>query len=387
MKVFLPLFVFAVSATFAAQSGGPVPPRFSVENMDRSADPRTDFARFAYGKWLENNPIPADKSRWGGFDELAQYNWQALKQILESVSAAQNQEGSPAAKVAGLYLSAINTNRINSLGLKPLEADLARIDAIKNREDLAHALAYFHNHGVSGVFRISVGPDQKNSDMNALHASQGGLSLPSKDYYFAERFENIRTSFVAHVTKMLTLAGTSEDSAAKEAKTIFEVEKALAQNSKSPVELRDAVANYNKMPTAELKAKVKAFPLDVYLADRAIIGPATEDIIVGQPKFYEGLQELIESRPISDWKSYMRYQLVNDAASFLSEPFEKERFHFYATVLSGTPEMEPRWQRAARVIDRSLGEALGKLYVDRYYPPEAEKRMAELIKNLQNRDA
>jgi putative endopeptidase len=382
MKVFIPLFLF-VASTFAAQPSAPVPPRFSVNNMDRTADPRKDFARFAYGKWLENNPIPADKSRWGGFDELAQYNWQVLKQILESVSTASNPEGSPAAKVAGLYLSAINTNHINSLGLKPLEADLTRIDAIKNREDLAHALAYFHNHGVSGIFRIGVGPDQKNSDMNALHASQGGLSLPSKDYYFAERFENIRTSFVAHVTKMLTLAGTSEDSAAKEAKTIFEVEKALAQNSKSPVELRDAVANYNKMPTTELKAKVKAFPFDLYLADRAIIGPATEDIIVGQPKFYEGLQELIESRPISDWKSYLRYQLLNDAASFLSEPFEKERFHFYATVLSGTPEMEPRWQRGARVIDRSLGEALGKLYVDRYYPPEAEKRMAELIKNLQ----
>jgi putative endopeptidase len=382
MKAFV-LLLTIIATTFAAQTSAPAPPRFNVENMDRSADPREDFAKFAYGKWLERNPIPSDKSRWGGFDELAQYNWGALRQILESDSKALKQDESPAAKVAGLYQSAMNTNKINALGLKPLEADLSRIEAIKTKEDLAHTLAYFHNHGVGGLFRIGVGPDQKNSDMNALHASQGGFSLPSRDYYFAERFENIRTSFVAHVTKMLTLAGSSEEAAAKEAKTIFEVEKSLAQNAKTPVELRDAVANYNKMPTADLKAKVHGFPFDAYLTDRAIIGPAAEDIIVGQPKFYEGLQELLESRPISDWKSHLRYQLLSDAASFLSVPFEQERFHFYSTVLSGTPEMEPRWQRAARVIDRSLGEALGKLYVDRYYPPEAEKRMAEMIKNLQ----
>src|SRR4051794_21522173 len=160
---FFVLLIDLVASTFAAEPAAPVPPRFSVNNMDRSADPRKDFARFAYGNWLEKNPIPSDKSRWGGFDELAQYNWQALKQILESVATAGNQNGSPAAKVAGLYLSAMDTKRINSLGLKPLEADLARIEAIKNREDLAHALAYFHNRGVSGLFRISVGPDQKNS--------------------------------------------------------------------------------------------------------------------------------------------------------------------------------------------------------------------------------
>jgi putative endopeptidase len=367
----------------AADTSTPVPPRFSVQNMDRSADPKKDFARFAYGNWLDHNPIPADKSRWGGFDELAQYNWKALHQILESVSTAPNPEGSPEAKVADLYRSAMDTNHINSLGLKPLEADLARVDAVKTLDDLAHTLAYFHNDGIGGLFRIGVGPDQKNSDMNALHASQGGMSLPSKDYYFAERFESARSNFVIHVAKMFTLAGASEDSAAKDAKTVFEVEKALAQNAKAPVELRDALANYNPMHTADLKSKVGAFPFDAYLKDRAIIGPAAEEIIVGQPKFYEGLQDQLTARPIAEWKAYLRYQLLNDSAPFLSEPFEKERFHFYATILSGTPEMEPRWQRSARVIDRSLGEALGQLYVGKYYPPEAEKRMAEMIKNLQ----
>jgi len=308
MKRFFFLLALAVANAFAAETSAPIPPRFSVENMDRTADPRKDFARFAYGNWLEKNPIPADKSRWGGFDELAQYNWKALEQILESVSTASNAEGSPAAKVADLYRSAMDTNRINNLGLKPLEADLARVDAIKSLDDLAHTLAYFHDHGIGGLFRISVGPDQKNSDMNALHASQGGMSLPSKDYYFAERFESARSNFVAHVARMLTLAGEPADAAAKDARTIFEVEKSLAQNAKAPVELRDAVANYNPMKTAELKSKVSAFPLDAYLKDRAIIGPAAEDIIVGQPKFYEGLQEQLASRPLSDWKSYLRYQ-------------------------------------------------------------------------------
>jgi putative endopeptidase len=182
---------------------------------------------------------------------------------------------------------------------------------------------------------------------------------------------------------MLKLAGVSDEVAAREAKTIFELEKSLAENSKAPVELRDALANYNKMPTVELKSKVRAFPLDLYLVERNITGPAAKDIIVGQPKFFDGVNQQLTSRPLSEWKAYLRYQVLADAASFLSEPFEKERFRFYATIISGTPEMEPRWQRSARVVDRALGEALGQLYVERYYPAEARARMAQMITNLQ----
>ena len=167
-----------------------------------------------------------------------------------------------------------------------------------------------------------------------------------------------------------------------DAKTVLEVEKSLAMNAKTPVELRDRMANYNKMPTAKLIAKIGSFPFALYLAERGISGPAAEEIIVGQPKFFDGLQEQFAARPLSDWKPYLRYHALNSAAPALAAPFEQENFRFYSTVLRGTPTMEPRWQRAARMVDAGIGEALGELYVAQYYPPHAKARMDELISNI-----
>src|SRR3989441_4951954 len=208
------------------------------------------------------------------------------------------------------------------------------------------------------------------------------MSLPSKGYYYAEPFEKVRVAFVEHVAKMLARAGDTSEPAAAGAKTVFEVETALAANAKTPAELRDALANYNKMPTADLAGKVPVFPFARYLADRGITGPAAADIIVGQPKFFEGLQVQLASRPLADWKVYLRYHVLRSAAPYLAAPFEAETFRFYSTVMRGTPAMEPRWQRASRVIDGTIGEALGRLYVERYYPPEAEARMDEMIRNI-----
>jgi putative endopeptidase len=203
------------------------------------------------------------------------------------------------------------------------------------------------------------------------------MSLPSRGHYFDPQFEKIRAAFVEHVAKMLALAGDTPEAAAAGAKTVFEVEKSLAAGAKTPVELRDSLANYNKMPTAELEAKLPMFK--PYLAGRGV-GPA--EVIVGQPKFFEGLQAQLAARPLADWKVYLRYRLLRAAAPYLASPFEAESFRFYATVMRGTPAMEPRWQRASRTIDGAMGEALGKLYVERYYPPEAEVRMDEMIRNI-----
>src|SRR5258706_510678 len=204
----------------------------------------------------------------------------------------------------------MNTAAIDSAGLKPVEAELARLAAIASTAELARALARMHNLGVGGFFRIRVEADEKNSEVNALYAYQGGMSLPSKGYYFDEQFEKIRAAFAEHVAKMLALAGDTPESAAAGAKTVFEVEKALAANAKTPAELRDALANYNKMPTADLAGKVPVFPLARYLADRGIAGPAAGTIIVGQPKFFEGLQAQLAARPLSDWKIYLRYHVL-----------------------------------------------------------------------------
>lgn len=344
---------------------------------------KNDFAKFAFGNWLKAHPIPADKATWGGFPELRQYNWNALKSVLEETSSAKNKSGSVEQKVGDFYLSALDTNAINKASLKPIRAELRKIDSIKSQKDLARIVAHFHDNGVPALFRTSVNADRKNSSTNAFHASQGGISLPggrsSRDYYFKPEFEKIRTAFIEHVSKVFVLAGEDSDKAANDARTVFDVEKSLAGISKTPTELRDTVANYNKMSTAELQSKFPAFPLTTYLSQRNL---KPSQVIVGQPKFFEGLQTEFEKRPLSDWKTYLRYQLLRDSAPLLAGPFEQEHFRFFSSIVAGTPQMEPRWQRAAQVIDGNLGEALGQLYVARFYPPEARARMDELIRNV-----
>ncbi len=366
----------------AAEPARPVPPRFSAGYMDASADPRADFARYAFGAWQKMNPVPPDKARWGSFNELEQYNQLALKGILEAAAARTHKPGSVEQKVGDFFKSAMDTAAVDAAGLKPVEADLARVAAIASTAELARSLAALHDRGVDGFFRVLVRADQKRSEINALYAYQGGMSLPSKGYYFDEQFEKFRAAFVEHVAKMLALAGDAPEAAAVGARTVLDLEKALAADAKTPAELRDALANYNRMPTADLAGKLPVFPLARYLADRGIAGPAAADIVVGQPRFFEGLQRQLSGRPLADWKVYLRYHVLRAAAPYLAAPFEAEHFRFYSTVLRGTPEMEPRWQRSARTIDGTIGEALGQLYVERYYPPEAKARMDEMIRNI-----
>ncbi len=360
----------------------PVAPRFSVAHMDTTVDPRADFARYAWGNWMKNSPVPADKSSWGSFNELDQFNQAALRGVLEAAAARSHEPGSVEQKVGDFFASAMNTTAIDTAGLKPIAADLAAVAAIATPADLARQVARLHNRQVIVLFNLGVAPDEKNSVLNVLQANQGGLSLPSKDYYFGEQFEKFRTGYVEHVTKMFALAGDAPEAAAAGAKLVFEVEKSLAANARTPVELRDSLANYNKMTTADLIAKVPAFPFPLYLQERGIAGPAAAEIIVGQPKFFEGLQAQLAARPLADWKAYLRYRLLRASAPYLSAALEAESFHFYSTVLRGTPAMEPRWQRSARVVDGEIGEALGQLYVAQYYPPEAKARMEELIRNV-----
>ncbi|HWA27750.1 MAG TPA: M13 family metallopeptidase [Lacunisphaera sp.] len=379
--LFLAALCGAVSIP-AAEAAKPVAPRFSPANMDTSVAPGTDFAHYAWGNWAKSNPVPEDKSRWGSFNELDQYNQNALKGILETAAAKSHEPGSVEQKVGDFYASAMNTAAIDAAGLKPVEVDLAQVAGIKDLDDLAKALAVLHNSGIGGFFVTIVDADEKNSTMNILQAGQGGLSLPSRDYYFDERYEKQRAAFVEHVTKMFTLAGDTPEAAAAAAKTVFEAEKGLAEKARTPVQLRDSIANYNKMPTTELVAKFPAFPYLTYLAERGIGGPAAAEIDVGQPEFFEGLQAQLTTRPLADWKTYLRFRVLRAAAPYLAAPFEQESFRFNSTVLRGTPAMEPRWQRSARVVDGQIGEALGQLYVAQYYPPAAQARMAEMIANI-----
>jgi putative endopeptidase len=348
--------------------------------MDRSTNPAVDFYLFANGQWIKDNPIPPDKSSWGGFQELAERNWFTVRQILEEVSHAAATPRTPRRQVGDFFLSAIDTNRIEKAGLKPLQADLKRIERVKDARSLLTALGELHDLGCGGLFRADFGPDDRNSSIYAAGLMQGGLSLPDRDYYLKDSFADIRAKYRGHVEKMFLVLGEKPADAAQHANTVIALETELAKACRTRVELRDPEKNYNKIVHADLLKRYAAMAWPEYFAARKMAEPKYE--VVGQPEFFDALNRLLQERPISDWKTYLRWHLVRASAPYLPSAFVEENFAFYGRVLRGQPEQEPRWKRAAHVIDGSIGEALGQLYVEKCFPPEARARMLEMVEGL-----
>ncbi|HYC70342.1 MAG TPA: M13 family metallopeptidase [Opitutaceae bacterium] len=381
------LFAFA---SLAAAACAPLPAaeeliplEFNVNLMDRTVDPRVDFNAYANGGWLKSTEIPADKSRWGAFDMLGENNWRRVKALLEEAAANPGAAGSLRQKVGDFFATALDTAAIDAAGLRPIEAELARIARVASVEDLVRAAAVSHAHIGSPLCGTSVYADQRNNDVVILYLAQGGLSLPTRDYYFAPEHEKFRTAFVEHVAKMLELAGGAPAEAAAQAKVVFELERKMAESAKTPTELRDPIANYNKMSVDEAVAAMPGFPLKLFLAEIGI--PADQrEIIVSQPKFLAALGRLLTSEPLDSWKTYLRYHLLKNTAPHLAAPFENENFRFYGQTLNGTPQQEPRWQRAARSVDAYIGFAAGQLYVEKYYPPAVRARLEAMIQNMRD---
>ncbi len=365
---------------FAAEAPPPVP-RFSVSYMDKSVPPGVDFYRYADGAWVKDNPVPADKSRWGAFAELQERNYYQIRQILNTASADTSaRPESPRRLVGDFYASAMDTNLIEKLSFKPIVDDLTRVAHIESSRDLFAALAAFHNEGVGGLFGAGVGPDAKDSSIYAFEVSQGGLSLPDRDYYLKDEFAKELAAYRTHVTKMFILLGEKPSEAAAHAGTVLDLETALAKASRSRVELRDPNKNYNKLTASALLARNPEIQWKVYLSDRDLA--KVPYAIVGQPEFFAAVNQLVRERPVDDWRVYLRWHVLHSAAPYLQHAVEDENFAFFGKELTGQPEPEPRWKRAAGVIDRSIGEALGQLYVEQYFPPPAKARMTELVDNL-----
>jgi putative endopeptidase len=349
--------------------------------MDRSVDPAVDFYHFAAGNWLKNNPVPADKSRWSGFEELQERNWKLIREILESSTADKSAaRQAPRREVGDFFASAMDTNRLEKLAFKPIETDLKRIERIKSTKALFELIADFHERGIGSLFNDGVSPDAKNSGFYAFHLSQGGLGLPDRDYYLKDDFAKQREDYRAHIAKMFSLLGENATEAAKDAALVFDIETALAKTSRTRVELRDPNANYNKFKIRDFAATNSASAWPGYFRSAGL--EKVPDVIVGQPEFFAALDKMMETRPLADWKTYLRWHLLSSTAPYLHRAAEDENFAFYGTKLRGQLEPEPRWQRAAHVIDGSIGEALGELYVQKYFPPSARVRMNELIDNL-----
>jgi putative endopeptidase len=358
----------------------PAVPRFSITNCDLAVEPSVDFYRHAAGTWVKNNPVPADKSRWSSFIELQERNWYLIHQILDSLTNGTGRFQAPTRQVADFYRSAMDTNRLEELGAKPIQPLLRRIDRVKSTQQMAALLAEFHQIGIGGCFGMGVEADETNSALYTLRFGQGGLSLPDRDYYLSEKFAKQRAAYVVHVENMFGLLGEAPAQAKADAATVLALETALARASKSRVDLRDPIANYHKIAVAELVRSYPETHLDRYLDElnQARLPAA----VVGQPEFFAALNSLLKEESLDHWKTYLRWHVVHSTASCLSSAFENEAFAFYGVILRDQQVQEPRWQRAARSIDGQIGEALGQMFVEKYFPPSARARMAELVENV-----
>jgi len=370
----------------AGQANGPASSEargIDLESLDKTCEPCQDFYRFANGEWVKKNPVPAAYPRWGRFDALAEANREHLRQILEKAAAnGSAAPGSNEQKIGDFYASCMDEPRINADGAKPLEPELARIDAIQNVAGLRTEVGRLQALGIRAVFRFGSTQDEKNSSQVIGGADQGGLGLPDRDYYTKtdDKSKQIREQYVEHITKMFVLLGDQRAKADADAKTILNLETKLAEASLTRVERRDPEKTYHKMNRGQLRKMTPNFSWESYF--REIGYPGIQTVDVSAPKFFETVSQELKAEPLPAWKTYLRWHLVNAAAPWLSQPFVDEDFNFKGRILEGTQELMPRWRRCVAAADRELGEALGQFYVQQYFPAEAKTRAQEMVSHL-----
>jgi predicted metalloendopeptidase len=352
-----------------------------LKNLDASVKPGDDFFQFANGGWMKTNPVPAAYSQWGAFHEVDEFNKKSLHAILEKAAKIEK-PGSLEDLVGSFYASGMNESAVNLAGSTPLRADLERLSRVSSPAEVQAAIAVLHHENIHAGFIFASEPDPKDSTMVIGGMGQAGLGLPDRDYYFRddEKSKALREQYVAHVTKMFELAGDSPDAAKAAAASVMRLETALASDSKTNVELRDPVANYNKFTISDLQKLTPNFNWKSYFAAIGLAEPAFVD--VGQPKFFAALSVQLEKAPIADWQAYLRWHLLHGAAPYLSAPFVNENFDFYGKALTGAKELRERWKRVLDRVDGSVGEALGQLYVAENFPPDSKRRMLALVENL-----
>ncbi len=359
-------------------------PPLDPKNMDTSVKPGDDFFLYADGNWIKQTEIPPEYSRWGAFNELIERNNDALHTIAEKASQTQvDPKLAPETqKVGDYYASGMDEQAIEAMRTKPLQEKLNRIDMIKDRQDVLAEIAHLHSIGVNAFFNFGAGQDAKDSTRDIAQAVQGGLGMPDRDYYTKQDpdMKGKREKYIAHVTKMLTLLGEPAGKAAEDAKKIMALETKLAEASRTRVQLRDPIKNYNKMGVRQLQDLTPDWNWSDYFKKIDLVEPG--DINVRQPEFFKAAANSFKSTPIDDWKAYLRWNLINATAPYLSKDFVDEEFDFNERTLRGTQQIKPRWKRVIASEDDAIGEALGKLYVGFYFPPEAKARALELVNNL-----
>jgi putative endopeptidase len=381
MRSFRTLLVLLAGCLIAA---GQATPQHGIEtaDLDSKADPCTDFAQYANGTWHAQNPIPAYMDRWSRRWKAGEDAKEQLKDILEEVSKRTDwPKGSPEQLIGDYYGSCMDEAKINKAGLAPAQPLLKEIDAMKTPADLQRMIRRMHELSAFVPFGLIAQPDNHNPGQTIAYIFASGLGLPDRDYYLKpeQRFQDAREKYLVHVANMFKLAGYDDAKAKAAANTVFQMEKKLAENSLDNVALRDPKNTDHKTSFAELKKLTPVMDWDTYFASAKI---SRADLNVAEPKFMQEVDRQLRQTSIAEWKTYLQWQLLHAAADGLSDPFVKENFAFYGKYLSGQTEMKPRWKRCAEATDQLLGEASGKKYVEKYFPPEAKARAQEMVNNI-----
>ena len=370
-----------VAATTAA-AGKPKLGDFGVDlsAMDRGIAPGDDFYNYVNGAWMARTEIPADKASWGGFGILRDLSDQRTRGLIESSAQMQNAPGSVADKIGTTYASFMDTSAIEARGAAPLKPYLDRIAAISTPTDLARAFADGTKHGMDMPMGAGVQQDLKDNTVYAVYLGQGGLGLHDRDYYLKDdaKFAEARTKYVAYIATMLQLAGQPDPQGA--AQRIYDLEKQIAQVHWERAELRQVEKGYNPEMVADLATKMPGFDWTTLLAEQGL-GTQTR-VIVGQPSALTGTAKIVAATPMKTWKEYLAFHTISEYAPLLSSPFVNAQFGFYGTTLNGTPQLKDRWKRGVDLVNGSLGEAVGQIYVEKYFPPEAKAKADELVRNL-----
>ena len=352
------------------------------ENLDRSVSPGQDFYRFSCGGWLDANPMPDDFSSYGTYDELAELNRRQLKDLIDGITAQDNTPGSDAARIAALYNLVMDTERRDREGLAPVKPYMERIKAVSDREELFNVMLELDPYGVTGYFDVGIGPDLKDSRNNIVGLSQGGLTLGDKEYYTDRdrQTQDIRKAFKKHVVRMLMLAGYGRWEARRRMRIIWRIEKRLAKASRNNVQLRDPASNYHKMSVAELYEQLPGFDWNGFFSKLGLGG--VEWVDVGQPEAILEAIHVLNDEPLEDQKVLMEWQMLDSNGTRIGKAFDDADFDFYGRTLSGQKEPKPMWKRATSAVNGTLGDALGRLYVEKFFPAGAKERMIEMFHNL-----
>ena len=378
----LPLVAGVLVTGCAPKPGAEKNLAIDPSNMDTTVACGEDFYEYACGGWIKKNPLKPEYARYGSFDVLAENNQKQMRELIDELEKAENEPGSVPQKAGDLYKMGLDSVRLNKEGVSPISEALKNIASLDDKAAFASLVAQMHKEGSSPFFQLYVGADEKNSSMNIVNLYQGGMSMGDRDYYLSEDSANvkIRDAYKKYINKLFTLAGYSAEKAVAAEKNVMNIETALAKVAFSREETRNPLKNYNKMPMTDFLKQMNGFDWKSYFSALGL--DSLNEINPNQLPFIKGMDALVGGLTSEEIRDYLIFKQINTASSYLSDDFVQARFDFYGKVLSGQQELKPRWKRSLSVTDGALGEALGEMYVAKYFPPEAKERMLKLVENL-----